>query len=308
MARKSSHRFRSRRPCKRPKRARSPIPEPFQVVSSATVTATAAKIKVPMLVLYGEWLKAIGFPIGSAAVSHARSARRTCVTSSRSRRAATAPDPRDAALSAAVAVRFREGGLRPTYRRTDEFITGENERNRRSARAACTRTNQAFSILLACVLAATSAFAASAMPTVKVEPLAGAALTLPADLPPRPCVFVVGFSKASREQTMQWSQRLDHEALAGKASMYSVAVLEDVPALMRRFVIGGIRKGVPDALHDRFLVATSDAAAWKDAVSNADADAAYLILVNAGREIVSARERAADGCGAAKSTDALNAI
>jgi len=52
---------------KPPKRARSPIPEPFQVISSATVTADTARIKVPMLVLYGDWLKAVGFPIGSAA-------------------------------------------------------------------------------------------------------------------------------------------------------------------------------------------------------------------------------------------------
>ena len=52
---------------KRPRRARAPIPEPFQIVSSATVTAGTTEVKVPMLVLYGEWLKAIGFPIGSAA-------------------------------------------------------------------------------------------------------------------------------------------------------------------------------------------------------------------------------------------------
>ncbi len=52
----------------RPKRKHSPIPEPFQLISFATVTADAAKIRVPMLVLYGEWLKAVGFPIGSAAI------------------------------------------------------------------------------------------------------------------------------------------------------------------------------------------------------------------------------------------------
>ena len=51
----------------RPKRARLPIPEPFRVIESATVAAGDTKIKVPMLVLYGEWLKAVGFPIGSAA-------------------------------------------------------------------------------------------------------------------------------------------------------------------------------------------------------------------------------------------------
>ena len=49
------------------RRKRSPIAEPFRVVSSATVTRGAAggDIKVPMLVLYGEWLAAIGFPIGA---------------------------------------------------------------------------------------------------------------------------------------------------------------------------------------------------------------------------------------------------
>ena len=47
------------------RRKRAPIPEPFQVVSSATVAR--AKAKVPVLLLRGEWLKAAGFPIGTAA-------------------------------------------------------------------------------------------------------------------------------------------------------------------------------------------------------------------------------------------------
>lgn len=54
-------------PRKRARRVRPTIPEPFQVVSSATVAGNAAKIEVPMLVLYGEWLKAAGFPIGASA-------------------------------------------------------------------------------------------------------------------------------------------------------------------------------------------------------------------------------------------------
>jgi len=43
-----------------------PIPEPFQVICASTVTAGTRKIKIPMLALRGEWLKAIGFPIGAA--------------------------------------------------------------------------------------------------------------------------------------------------------------------------------------------------------------------------------------------------
>jgi hypothetical protein len=53
---------------KRPRGRRSLIPEPFQLVSSVVVTGGGKKVEVPMLVLYGEWLKAVGFPIGSAAV------------------------------------------------------------------------------------------------------------------------------------------------------------------------------------------------------------------------------------------------
>jgi hypothetical protein len=54
---------------KHPRRKRPPAPEAFQVVTSATVARDAGgkDIKVPMLVLYGEWLKVVGFPIGSAA-------------------------------------------------------------------------------------------------------------------------------------------------------------------------------------------------------------------------------------------------
>lgn len=46
---------------------RAPIPEPFQLISSALVSAGKEKAKVPTLILRGEWLRAIGFPIGSAA-------------------------------------------------------------------------------------------------------------------------------------------------------------------------------------------------------------------------------------------------
>ena len=52
----------SRKPSKR-----ALIPEPFRIFSSAIVEQNDTSFKVPMLVLCCEWLKTIGFPIGSAA-------------------------------------------------------------------------------------------------------------------------------------------------------------------------------------------------------------------------------------------------
>jgi hypothetical protein len=67
MARKSRT-VSSTKSTKRPRRKRLAIPEPYQTIFSVTIGDAGAKVKVPMLLLYGEWLKAVGFPIGSAAV------------------------------------------------------------------------------------------------------------------------------------------------------------------------------------------------------------------------------------------------
>ena len=49
------------------KSAPSPVAEPIQRVFASRVTIERATVDVPMLVLRGEWLKAIGFPIGATA-------------------------------------------------------------------------------------------------------------------------------------------------------------------------------------------------------------------------------------------------
>ena len=44
-----------------PRKSASPIPEPFQIIRASVTRKRTTK--VPTLVLRGEWLKAIGFPI-----------------------------------------------------------------------------------------------------------------------------------------------------------------------------------------------------------------------------------------------------
>lgn len=46
---------------------REPIPEPLQFVRETLRDADDRKIKLPTLILRGEWLKAAGFPIGAPA-------------------------------------------------------------------------------------------------------------------------------------------------------------------------------------------------------------------------------------------------
>lgn len=46
----------------------SPQPDYFQPIGAATVKRRGKTTRVPTLILRGEWLKAAGFPIGTAAI------------------------------------------------------------------------------------------------------------------------------------------------------------------------------------------------------------------------------------------------
>lgn len=51
------------------KKKRTPlsIPEPFRIIGASSITRSGKPAKVPTLILRGEWLKAIGFPINAGA-------------------------------------------------------------------------------------------------------------------------------------------------------------------------------------------------------------------------------------------------
>jgi hypothetical protein len=79
---------------------RAAIPEPFQVVTSVSTTADdTAKVEVPMLVLYGQWPKAVGFPIGAAVILSTDEHGQSALASPWARVAAPALHSRDAGLT-----------------------------------------------------------------------------------------------------------------------------------------------------------------------------------------------------------------
>ncbi len=124
---------------------------------------------------------------------------------------------------------------------------------------------------------------ASSIPRAPVETLTGARLELSRDIAPHLAVLIIGFTKASRTQATEWSRRLESElSTISEAQVFQVAVLADVPWIIRGFVIRQIRASVPKAMHPRSLLALEDADAWKRLAEFGDADAAYLVLLGHG--------------------------
>jgi hypothetical protein len=126
-------------------------------------------------------------------------------------------------------------------------------------------------IMAALSVCLVGAFAHAAAPplSLPVETLDGKALQLPAAWPPQPVLLIVGFSRASRVPCPAWSERWQAEP-AGGLAVYQIAVIDDVPGLLRGLLARGIPKSVPAALRGRFLPVTERGEAWRKLAAYAE--------------------------------------
>ena len=92
------------------------------------------------------------------------------------------------------------------------------------------------------------------MPKIEGESLAGHKVVLPDAAAGRVTVLIFGFSKASKAPTSAWASKLQADFRARPDfALYQLPVLEDVPRFVRKMVISGIKKGVPEGLRDHFV-------------------------------------------------------
>lgn len=160
--------------------------------------------------------------------------------------------------------------------------------SRRSVRTGARRVPAARFVLvgLACLLACSAIAQAPSRP-LATRTLDGRAFAVPDGLGARASLLVIGFTRDSRAATRAWAQAVARDdALRRAVDLYQVAMLEDVPSLLRRLVVAGIRRDVPASLHGRFLVVTRDTDTWKKLASPAGmevGDACVLLLDAHGR-------------------------
>jgi hypothetical protein len=87
-------------------------------------------------------------------------------------------------------------------------------------------------------------------------------------------LVIIGFTHASQAQTKTWSQRVGSSPEA-----YSMAVLQDVPRLIRGMVAGSIRSSIPQTSRDHFLLVYTGEKELKQAAGFDSPDDAYLLLL-----------------------------
>ena len=147
---------------------------------------------------------------------------------------------------------------------------------------------QAIAVAITIVLGA-------ALPHTEAETLSGKKIVLPDAVNGRPTVVVVGFTKRSQSQTTAWSAQLAKDyGTEQRLQRYSIAVLDDVPGLIRGMVVSGIRRRVPPEQQDTFIMLTHDAKPWRDLAAITNADDAYVILFDNTAHVVAQTQGTVD--------------
>jgi hypothetical protein len=143
--------------------------------------------------------------------------------------------------------------------------------------------------LLACAVLTATAWAQSTqpMPHVEGENLAGHKIALPDDASGKVAVLVFGFTKASKEPTSVWADKIlaEYGSRSG-FELYQLPVLESVPRFIRGMVISGMKKGAKADRRDHFVPILQEEAALKKLVGYKGPDDAYLVVLNPVGQIV----------------------
>ena len=118
-------------------------------------------------------------------------------------------------------------------------------------------------------------------PALNGETLTGKKVSLPGESQ-IPILIVIGFSRASQEQTLGWGKCM-HQLKAQQLefSYRPVAELESVPRPFRGFVEKSIGNAVPSELHDNFVLLFEGEKALKQLAHFDRSEEAYVILLDA---------------------------
>jgi hypothetical protein len=145
------------------------------------------------------------------------------------------------------------------------------------------RVHRLLSLLLFAALACAQT---QPMPRIEGESFAGQKVVLPDAAKGHVAVLVFGFTKASKEPTRAWAEKILAEfGNQSEFELYQLPVLEDVPRLFRGMVISGIKKGIPEKLRDRFVPILQGESELKKLVGYKEPDDAYLVILDPSGQI-----------------------
>jgi hypothetical protein len=124
------------------------------------------------------------------------------------------------------------------------------------------------------------------MPRITGESLSGKQVSLPSASAGSVAIICIGFSHASQSQLKPWAERATKAFRQNdRVLVYSIAVLEDAPRLIRGMAVHGMRSRVPARQHDHFVVVYQGESELKRITGFQRPEEAYILLLDSRGEI-----------------------
>jgi hypothetical protein len=128
--------------------------------------------------------------------------------------------------------------------------------------------------------------AAQEMPKTAGETLSGKHFVLADQVRGRRVVLVAGFSRAGGNGTGAWVKAIHSDTALSSLPVYEIAQIAGAPALIRGMIKSGMKKGVPAAEYDTFVVLTADEKPWRTWFDVGDDQVPYVLMLDATGQVL----------------------
>ncbi len=183
------------------------------------------------------------------------------------------PDPTNNAPCPVFAPCFRREGGRP---RGPALLL----RNRRIG------AHRSVLLALLVALMLTLSAAGQQMPRTTGETLSGKQVVLADQVRGHAAILVAGFSREGGNGTGAWVKAVKADSALAGIPVYQIAQISGAPGLIRGMIRNGMKKSVPAAEHDTFVVLTQDEKPWRTYFAVGDDKVPYVMVINAeGKEL-----------------------
>ena len=133
------------------------------------------------------------------------------------------------------------------------------------------------------------------LPPINGTTLEEQSITLPDAVRGKVTLLVFTFSKGAGERGRSWTDHFFQDyPQDDKVISYAIAMLEDVPSLLRGMIRGSIKRSVPVSRRKQFLTVTQGEDQWKRYLGLKDDKDPYLLLLDRKSQVQWARQGAFD--------------
>ena len=127
---------------------------------------------------------------------------------------------------------------------------------------------------------------AQQLPKTTGETLSGRPIVLADAIRGHRVILVAGFSREGGNGTGAWVKAIHADSTLADIPVYEVAQIAGAPGLIRGMIKSSMKKSVPPAEHDTFVVLTQDEKPWRTAFDVSDDKVPYVIMIDAAGKVL----------------------